>query len=81
MNPKTTVAWLTGSKSVIGGRTALAFLEEGYSVTLVGRRRKPIEASPRQAAGNVLPATAVLRSNVRIKKIDSSGRSLSRFRK
>ncbi len=37
------IAIVTGAGSGIGRRTALAFLREGYSVVLAGRRREPLE--------------------------------------
>jgi len=37
------VAVVTGAGSGIGRQTALAFLEEGYSVALAGRRKEPLE--------------------------------------
>jgi NAD(P)-dependent dehydrogenase (short-subunit alcohol dehydrogenase family) len=45
MNSTTKVALVTGAGSGIGRQTALAFLKEGYSVTLVGRRREPLETT------------------------------------
>lgn len=39
------VAIVTGAGSGIGKRTALAFLEEGYCVTLAGRRVAPLETT------------------------------------
>ena len=43
MSSMTKVAVVTGAGSGIGRRTALTFLEAGYSVTLAGRRRGPLE--------------------------------------
>jgi NAD(P)-dependent dehydrogenase (short-subunit alcohol dehydrogenase family) len=51
------VAIVTGAGSGIGKRTALAFLEEGYCVTLVGRRVEPLEAT---AAESGFPGTQTL---------------------
>ena len=39
------VAIVTGAGSGIGKRTALTFLDKGYSVTLTGRRKDPLEIS------------------------------------
>jgi NAD(P)-dependent dehydrogenase (short-subunit alcohol dehydrogenase family) len=43
MNTNTKVAIVTGAGSGIGKQTALAFLQEGYSVALAGRRKAPLE--------------------------------------
>ena len=45
MNSNAKVAIVTGAGSGIGKRTALAFLTEGYAVTLGGRRKKPLETT------------------------------------
>ena len=45
MDAKTKVAMVTGAGSGIGRQTSLAFLEEGYSVVLVGRRPNPLETT------------------------------------
>ena len=45
MDAKTKVAMVTGAGSGIGRQTALTFLEEGYSVVLVGRRPNPLETT------------------------------------
>ena len=37
------IAIITGAGSGIGKRTALVFLEAGYSVALAGRRLQPLE--------------------------------------
>lgn len=39
------VAIVTGAGTGIGKRTALALLQEGYSVALVGRRVEPLETT------------------------------------
>jgi NAD(P)-dependent dehydrogenase (short-subunit alcohol dehydrogenase family) len=57
MSPHTKVALVTGAGTGIGKAVALAFLQEGYRVTLTGRRKEPleqavIEAGP--AAGQAL---------------------------
>jgi NAD(P)-dependent dehydrogenase (short-subunit alcohol dehydrogenase family) len=43
------VAIVTGAGSGIGKQTALALLQEGYSVALAGRRVEPLEATARDA--------------------------------
>jgi len=43
------IAIITGAGTGIGNRTALALLEEGYSVTLVGRRVGALEATSAEA--------------------------------
>jgi len=45
MEAASKVAIVTGAGSGIGKRTALAFLEEGYSVALAGRRSSPLETT------------------------------------
>jgi NAD(P)-dependent dehydrogenase (short-subunit alcohol dehydrogenase family) len=43
------VAIVTGAGSGIGKRTALALLQEGYSVALAGRRLEPLETTAKDA--------------------------------
>ena len=45
MNTKNRVALITGAGSGIGRHTAIAFLEDGYSVVLTGRRPDALEES------------------------------------
>jgi len=45
MGPNKKVAIVTGAGSGIGRHTALAFLDDGYAVALVGRRREPLETT------------------------------------
>lgn len=45
MNAHNKVALVTGAGSGIGRQTALAFLKEGYSVVLAGRRREALEST------------------------------------
>jgi NAD(P)-dependent dehydrogenase (short-subunit alcohol dehydrogenase family) len=55
------IAMVTGAGTGIGRASALALLEEGYSVVLVGRRREPLEetrAAAGAAAAWALPVTA-----------------------
>jgi len=49
MSTGSKVAVITGAGSGIGRQTALAFLREGYSVALAGRRREPLEETAAQA--------------------------------
>ena len=49
MDPSRSVAIVTGAGSGIGRHTALAFLQEGYSVALAGRRQEPLEATASDA--------------------------------
>jgi len=49
MNSLSKVAVVTGAGSGIGRRTALALLNEGYSVVLAGRRVKLLEATATEA--------------------------------
>jgi NAD(P)-dependent dehydrogenase (short-subunit alcohol dehydrogenase family) len=60
MNPRGKVAIITGAGTGIGNRTALALIEEGYSVVLAGRRPEPLEqtlaeAGPRSSQALVVP--------------------------
>ncbi|CAB5091188.1 Oxidoreductase, short-chain dehydrogenase/reductase family [Olavius algarvensis associated proteobacterium Delta 3] len=48
------VAVVTGAGSGIGRRTALAFLDEGFSVALAGRRREPLEKTAAKAGSRAL---------------------------
>src|SRR5262245_2224513 len=49
MSPYTKVALVTGAGTGIGKAVALAFLHEGYSVTLVGRRQELLEQAVTEA--------------------------------
>src|SRR5262245_14952790 len=53
------VAIITGAGSGIGKATALAFLREGYSVVLAGRRRTALERTLAQAGPAGARALAV----------------------
>jgi len=60
MNLLGKVALITGAGTGIGNRTALALIEEGYSVVLAGRRAEPLEqtlaeAGPNSSRGLVVP--------------------------
>ena len=57
MSSKTKVAVVTGAGSGIGKRTALAFIDEGFSVVLAGRRKNPLEKT---AAESVSAGSRVL---------------------
>ena len=46
------VAIVTGAGTGIGKRTALALLQEGYSVALAGRRVEPLETTAREAGSS-----------------------------
>jgi NAD(P)-dependent dehydrogenase (short-subunit alcohol dehydrogenase family) len=58
MNEATKVVIITGAGSGIGRSAALAFLREGHSVVLAGRRAAPLEKTIRDA-GDVGRALAV----------------------
>jgi len=49
MNSHGKVAIVTGAGTGIGKRTALALLQEGYSVALAGRRVEPLETTAMEA--------------------------------
>src|SRR5258708_10422290 len=49
--PKDKVALVTGAGSGIGRASALALLADGYSVTLVGRRKAELDKTAEQAKG------------------------------
>jgi len=53
------VVIVTGAGSGIGRQTALAFLQEGYSVVLAGRRRKPLETTASDSGEAVSRALVV----------------------
>jgi len=48
------IAIVTGAGTGIGRAVALALLKAGYSVTLTGRRREPLEATATMAKGKTL---------------------------
>jgi len=49
MSPHTKVALVTGAGTGIGKAVALAFLQEGYRVTLTGRRKELLEQAVKEA--------------------------------
>ena len=49
MSPHTKVALVTGAGTGIGKAVALAFLQEGYRVTLTGRRKELLEQTVTEA--------------------------------
>ena len=53
------VAIITGAGSGIGKATALAFLKDGYRVTLAGRRREFLEGTIKEAGDKASRAIAV----------------------
>jgi NAD(P)-dependent dehydrogenase (short-subunit alcohol dehydrogenase family) len=57
------VAIITGAGTGIGNRTALALLEEGYSVALAGRRVEALEATATEA-GSAASRTLVVPTDV-----------------
>jgi len=59
MNSIRKVAIVTGAGTGIGKRTALALLEEGYSVTLAGRRVEPLETTATESGPSVSRALVV----------------------
>jgi NAD(P)-dependent dehydrogenase (short-subunit alcohol dehydrogenase family) len=59
MNSENKVALITGAGSGIGRATAHAFLREGYSVVLAGRRREALEQTIALAGANGNRALAI----------------------
>lgn len=59
MDAATKVAIVTGAGSGIGKRTALAFLEQGYWVTLAGRRCTPLETTVAESGESASRALVV----------------------
>ena len=57
------VAIVTGAGSGIGKRTALAFLDKGYSVVLAGRRKGPLEKAAAES-GSIDSQTLVVPTDV-----------------
>lgn len=62
-NPILKVAIVTGAGSGIGRSTALALLADGYSVTLAGRRREPLQETA-SLAGDSAGSTLVVPTDV-----------------
>jgi NADP-dependent 3-hydroxy acid dehydrogenase YdfG len=59
MNNTAKVAVITGAGSGIGKATALAFLQDGWRVTLAGRRQDALDAVLAEAGGDAAQALAV----------------------
>jgi NAD(P)-dependent dehydrogenase (short-subunit alcohol dehydrogenase family) len=64
MSPHTKVALVTGAGTGIGKAVALAFLQEGYRVTLTGRRKELLEQAVVEA-GTVAGQALVVPTDVR----------------
>jgi NAD(P)-dependent dehydrogenase (short-subunit alcohol dehydrogenase family) len=72
MSPHTKVALVTGAGTGIGKAVALAFLQEGYRVTLTGRRTEPLEQAVREAgtaAGQALIVPADVRDPASVRAL------------
>jgi len=70
MNAQVRVAIVTGAGTGIGKCTSLALLREGYSITLAGRRREPLEATaattfPSNSSTLVVPTDIASPASVR----------------
>lgn len=63
MNPHLRVALVTGAGSGIGKAVALALLQDGYRVALVGRRAEPLEETAR-ASGEAAARALVITGDV-----------------
>jgi NAD(P)-dependent dehydrogenase (short-subunit alcohol dehydrogenase family) len=63
MSAPTKVAIVTGAGSGVGKSVALALLQEGYAVTLAGRRQAPLEATA-AVAGEARSRTLVVPTDV-----------------
>ena len=59
MSTPSKIAVITGAGSGIGKATALAFLKDGWSVTLVGRRADALEAALAEAGADAARGLAV----------------------
>jgi NAD(P)-dependent dehydrogenase (short-subunit alcohol dehydrogenase family) len=64
MSPHTKVALVTGAGTGIGKAVALAFLQEGYLVTLTGRRKELLEQAVVEA-GTVAGQALIVPTDVR----------------
>ena len=64
MSPHTKVALVTGAGTGIGKAVALAFLQEGYRVTLTGRRQELLEQAVIEA-GTVAGQALIVPTDVR----------------
>ena len=64
MSPHTKVALVTGAGTGIGKAVALAFLQEGYRVTLTGRRKELLEQAVREA-GTAAGQALIMPTDVR----------------
>ena len=54
MSSQAKVAIVTGAGTGVGQRTTLSLLREGYSVSLAGRRREPLEFTVKEAGNDGL---------------------------
>jgi NAD(P)-dependent dehydrogenase (short-subunit alcohol dehydrogenase family) len=72
MSPHTKVALVTGAGTGIGKAVALAFLQEGYHVTLTGRRKELLEQAVIEAgaaAGQALIVPADVRAPASVRTL------------